>query len=1287
MKFFGTMTLAYTGLSVSFLPATKCAFSQGDEHSYLANFDAINSASYSAVDDPTGEVPSNLIFQCKKEFVPLIAPTLQVFVQTTSDRNVIGASELQAQCGLDKICIIPAGVTLVMDDNLILGAMIVRGRVEWKDKSSLQNSFLCAGYVAIEEQGVWDMNLQTHQAWIYLKDNGAQHDMLRSRAFGAVGNPGGGDSPMIRIVGKQMTRTWSLLSGPMKKGDLKITLLHNPALMQWKVGDRIGIAPTEKQSAGYGQTFRISAIDSKGIITLNTKADYNFLAKFNPPDHEGQSPYLQSAEVVNLSRNIVITGDDFTHIPCDPTLPEAVPGEETSILGCRCSSFRKTCTLGLHTAHMNSGVSQIENVRVEKCGQRGIEGKYCLHAHKLGECPDCLFRNNAIENSHQRGIIIHSTHRSIIDNNVLYDVRGAGIYIEDGNEMHNTIRYNVVICNFPFDHEIYNGCTLPGTSNSVADTSDNQSGIFSRAATNNLIGNRIANSFNGMFLLGGGTGRGASYGKVCEGDARIGRIEGNTFHGHGRFGTYTIGFTYPKKTDQAVSTDGHNIDQTLCQGFDAQGKTRGVSTVFLDNTDYNNAFVGHYEAGDIQYNGHKSYDNDNLMYWKETKNFDNSCSAHITRSSFARGNMALPDQATFIIEDTVFGESVSFEANHHCNVGITGVLCMPQYILHHVKWRNSNKSQKWVEFQNQNFQVHAANQNHGGIFTLSPQDASMVMRGQILEESFFPTGFVSLVSNKFDYLLSLGKCVRSDSIGYGSLYDNGILCRVPLRALKLYSRGLVSTGAPYLKVEARVAGATVASQQIGYHQVGVDFQTDKQGYSVPIIPRLPDLDISYHLSLSGDKGDIPSDWVIEFSDRVVGNRWDVEYAHLFIQGRDCGLDGMVSSHHDRKFLWSGDEFMHPNAWGNHGACVGGQSGNVTKPPADEPKIDCSLIGNNGVLSSVDCPWLCRGGCDSAVSFCDCGSGMCQCKNGLSGQNCGNDICAAARCHDHGSCSARYLSDISPYLPVTSEEACVCDEGWSGPLCTFNPCSELGLNCSGHGKCVANGVSDAFCECDTGFSGDHCETNCDGICHGSYPYGCVEHLDGIMKYGCTASGGCNYLKEGEQYQVLGVCTFKNEQAVSSSCQCESAANDCQFTQKCDAKGICPEPSNYQDDTPCNSVPFGVCKAGLCVPSESPTIVQPTTPQPAPLKPNLTTPVIAASPCGCPNCTAEFLRSTVANGNTCGSRIEWLQTHQGGSKTEKEACIQIARDEFGSICGPICDPTRCQIYSRFLRSSKK
>lgn len=61
----------------------------------------------------------------------------------------------------------------------------------------------------------------------------------------------------------------------------------------------------------------------------------------------------------------------------------------------------------------------------------------------------------------------------------------------------------------------------------------------------------------------------------------------------------------------------------------------------VNNVDYGNSFVGHYNAGEIQHHGHHSYSNLNLIYWKETKNFGNGCSSHLVGGSYASGNMAL----------------------------------------------------------------------------------------------------------------------------------------------------------------------------------------------------------------------------------------------------------------------------------------------------------------------------------------------------------------------------------------------------------------------------------------------------------------------------------------------------------------------------------------------------------------------------------------------------------------------------------------------------------------------
>ena len=365
--------------------------------------------------------------------------------------------------------------------------------------------------------------------------------------------------------------------------------------------------------------------------------------------------------------------------------------------------------------------------------------------------------------------------------------------------------------------------------------------------------------------------------------------------------------------------------------------------------------------------------------------------------------MALPDIGTFIIENTKIGDDVQFEANHHCNVGTTGLLCMPQYILHNVEWKSISKR---VMFQSFNDKSHDANQNYGGIFSLSPSNAAQVLNGEEVDGSFLPPGFISLVSSRFSYLLSLPGdiCILSNDIGFGPQYDNGILCKIPLRALKIYSRGLTSKTAPQLLVEmflreggtANQIGAPDISTNIGFHQIGEDYWSNKQGYSFPVVPGT---DHSYRISVIGT-GVFPSDWVVEFSDVVIGNRWNIEYINLNLVGRVCGTNGLVSSHHDRKFIWAGNDFMGTTAWGNHGACT---------PANDEMKIDCASQNNGktficasfvlcvleyisdlalfrsqnmiGLMLAAHCPELCSESCDEENSYCDCGTQTCQCKAG------------------------------------------------------------------------------------------------------------------------------------------------------------------------------------------------------------------------------------------------------------------------------------------------------------------
>lgn len=473
------------------------------------------------------------------------------------------------------------------------------------------------------------------------------------------------------------------------------------------------------------------------------------------------------------------------------------------------------------------------------------------------------------------------------------------------------------------------------------------------------------------------------------------------------------------------------------------------------------------------------------------------------------------------------------------------MLCFPTYVLHNVDWRIGEG--RWVWFQ-----------GNGGLLILSPTSPP---------SSFFPDEYISLVPPQYPYLLDSnlgGICSSSGDLGLSDRYDDGILCRVPLRALKIYSRGLVSNSAPVLVVEiwnyavSNNNDPPSVTYNIPFHQIG---GTNKQGYSFPVVASL---DYSYRISLSSG-ANIPDDWVIEFSDPIMEHKFNTrDSINLSVAGRDCGVGvgnfGIVTSQHDRKFIVSNG--MASESWG-HGAC--------TEFP-DENNVDCSEVPE---LDARSCPDLCDSPCPSN-SYCSCNSpNTCECLPGYFGSQCEESICNAARCSAHGKCTATYLGKT---LPV-SNRACVCEDSYSGPLCDLNPCD--GVTCSGNGTCKPVGDSDYYCDCNEGFTGDDCSNTCNGYCTsagGVYPYGCATSLPGIMSYFCGPTGGC-YYSENPDHDGGSFCKYK-EVANSNSCVCP-APNDCHIGQKCNSYGSCPLAILREDGYPCNSEPYGVCQSGVCV----------------------------------------------------------------------------------------------------------
>jgi hypothetical protein len=463
-------------------------------------------------------------------------------------------------------------------------------------------------------------------------------------------------------------------------------------------------------------------------------------------------------------------------------------------------------------------------------------------------------------------------------------------------------------------------------------------------------------------------------------------MEGNTFHGHGRFGTYILVSVFPKNTGRSLANNAE-VNISSCAAFDTAGDDRGVPQTIYRHVDYDNVFVGAYGLGDVQYYNHISINNLNLIYWKETKNFADSCTAHIESSTYSIGNMALPSgHGTLIIKDTTFANRVSFEHDHHCGVGATGILCMPTYVLENVTMVNPDTTQPWIHW----------GINNGAMMTLSPPECANTDG----KANFFPKGFCSVANPYWTYLLALdgGKtCLTSaaaqQETGLNYLtktMTGGIMCRAPLRRLEIWVPPKTPAGGKPLLIQLSQNGKMISSQQVPYFAIG---NTGKQGYAMTVIPGT---DKSYKISMADGSG-ISPDWIIEFSDTVYGNRWTPDQIQLTVVGRTC--PPTTTSQHDRQYIW-GDSNNNYLKVPGRGACT-------TFP--DRPRTDCSKVPQ--IHLDEQCP-QCAGVSCGMNGYCDCGTKKCYCKSGFSGANCQTDICSG-KCDGKSACTLRYLGGDLP----------------------------------------------------------------------------------------------------------------------------------------------------------------------------------------------------------------------------------------------------------------------------------
>jgi hypothetical protein len=120
------------------------------------------------------------------------------------------------------------------------------------------------------------------------------------------------------------------------------------------------------------------------------------------------------AEVGLLSRNVVYRGD-----------PETSFANEYG------------ATIFLHSMGDDSLTARLTYIELRDVGQAFKLGRYAVHFHMIGNVHNSYVIGNSVHNGYNRAFTFHGTSFLRLTDNVVYNVKGHNIFIEDAVERYN----------------------------------------------------------------------------------------------------------------------------------------------------------------------------------------------------------------------------------------------------------------------------------------------------------------------------------------------------------------------------------------------------------------------------------------------------------------------------------------------------------------------------------------------------------------------------------------------------------------------------------------------------------------------------------------------------------------------------------------------------------------------------------------------------------------------------------------------------------------------------------
>ncbi|XP_052804443.1 fibrocystin-L-like isoform X2 [Mya arenaria] len=344
---------------------------------------------------------------------------------------------------------IPAGKTVLLDTNTpILDMLLIEGELICDDVSIELN----ANRILIDKGGLFQCGTaeHPHAGKVVITLYGHARD-AEIPVFGTkvIGNRNG----TLDLHGTAIVNTWTRLATTANAGDTTITIEDD--ISDWNVGDEIVIATTgSRGSEGETEKKVISAINGQ-TITLADALEFMHLGVSETFTGSCMEVAHYRAEVGLLTRSVVVRGNDDAQYhseveKCEAGFDAAEFTTQTCFQGrfgdeTTSSQFGAQIMCAGNDKDAQTVVCRISYTEITFAGQAFRLGRYPIHFHLNGDMSRSYAIGNAIHKTFNRAINIHGSHNLQIERNVVYNVMGGALFLEDGIETNNHYRGNLVM--------------------------------------------------------------------------------------------------------------------------------------------------------------------------------------------------------------------------------------------------------------------------------------------------------------------------------------------------------------------------------------------------------------------------------------------------------------------------------------------------------------------------------------------------------------------------------------------------------------------------------------------------------------------------------------------------------------------------------------------------------------------------------------------------------------------------------------------------------------------------